>query len=107
MKAANKPALADGIWALILKDHQKITCILLMVAHCFIEFHGRKAEHIILFSQKHNDYVIKHYRRANDVFDGYDNGPSAKDNAHLRRTSKQMTEMHFTGSTTMNVKEVK
>ena len=48
---------------------------------------------------------MQHYGRAFVVFDGYDSGPSAKDNAHLRRTREQMTKMHFTGSTTMNVKK--
>ena len=27
------------------------------------------------------------------MFDGYDSGPPTKDNAHLRRTREQMTEM--------------
>ena len=51
---------------------------------------------------KYTDYVIQHYRRAYVVFDGYNSGLT-KDNAHLRRTREQMTEVHFTGSTTMNV----
>ena len=32
------------------------------------------------------------------MFDGYDSGPSTKDNA-------DMTEVHFMGSTTMNAKK--
>ena len=39
------------------------------------------------------------------MFDGYANGPSTKDNAHLRRAREQMTEVHFIGSTIMNVKK--
>jgi len=39
------------------------------------------------------------------VYDGYDSGPSTKDNAHLQRNREQMTEIHFTGSTIMNVKK--
>ena len=49
--------------------------------------------------------MIQHYKRAHVVFDGYDSGPSTEDNAHLRRTRKQMTEVHFTGSSAMNVKK--
>ena len=48
---------------------------------------------------------MQHYGKAFVVFDGYDSGPSTKDNAHLRRTREQMTEVHFTGLTIMNVKK--
>ena len=29
------------------------------------------------------------------MFDGYDSGPSTKDNAHLRRTREHMTQVHL------------
>ena len=48
---------------------------------------------------------MQHYGQASVVFDGYDSGPSTKDNAHLQRNREQMTEVHFTGSTIMNVKK--
>ena len=48
---------------------------------------------------------MQHYGKAFVLFDGYDSGPSTKGNAHLRRTREQMTEVHFTGSTIMNVKK--
>ena len=78
---------------------------LLMVAHYSIEIPWQKGSTYNIICQKYTDYVIQHYRRAHVVFDGYNSGPSTKDNAHLRRTREQMTEVHFTGSTKMNVKK--
>ena len=54
--------------------------------------------------QKYTDYVMQHCGRAFVMFDGYDSGPSTKDNTHLRRTREHMTQVHL-GSTTMNVKK--
>ena len=48
---------------------------------------------------------MRHYGNAVIVFDGYENGPSTKDNSHSRRTREQTTEVHFIGSTIMNVKK--
>ena len=51
--------------------------------------------------QKYADYVMQHYGKA-VVFDGYDNGQAT---LHLRRTREQRMEIHFMGSTIMNVKK--
>ena len=79
MKAANKPALADAMWALMpqmSKDHQKMTmCMLLMVVHYSIEFHGRKEVHTIAVVR---NTLMQYYGRAFVVFHGYDSGPSTK-----------------------------
>jgi len=45
------------------------------------------------------------HRKAVVVFDEYDSKPSTKDNTHLRRTKKQMTEVYFVESTIMKVKK--
>ena len=50
MNAANKPALADAMWALMPQYVQGLTmCMLLMVVHYSIEFHGTKEVHTIAF----------------------------------------------------------
>ena len=109
MKAANKPALADAIWALMPEDVQSLS-----EDHYVYVIDGGSLLHRIPWqigstynniSQKYTDYVMQHYGQASVVFDGYDSVPSTKDNAHLQRTREQMTEVHFTGSTIMNVKK--
>lgn len=56
--------------------------------------------------KKYIDYVVQRYGRAFVVFDGYESGPTTKDNAHIRRNKEQMTEVPFTGSTVIiNVKK--
>ena len=78
--------------------HLKITVFrFLIVVHCSTKFHGRKAAYM-------TDYVIKHYGKAVVVFNGYENGPSTKDNAHIWRARAQMTEEHFTGSVIVSMK---
>jgi len=109
MKAASKPALADAIWALMPEDVQGLSGD----DHAYVIDGGsllhripwQKGSTYNKIYQKYTDYVMEHYRQASVVFDGYDSGPSTKDSAHLRRTREQMTEVHFTGSTIMNVKK--
>ena len=108
MKAANKPALADAIWALMPQYVQGPS----ENDHVYVVDGGsllhqipwQKGSTYDSICQKYTDYVMQHYGRAFVVFDGYDSGPSTKDN-DLRRTREQMTKVHFTGSTIMNVKE--
>ena len=109
MNAANKPALADAIWALMPQYVQGPS----KNDHVYVVDGGsllhripwQKGSTYDSIYQKYTDYVMQHYGKAFVVFDGYDSGPSTKDNAHLRRTREQMTEVHFTGSTIMNVKK--
>ena len=51
--------------------------------------------------QKYANYVMQHYGKAVVVFDGYDNGWATL----TWRTREQMMEIHFMGSTIMNVKK--
>ena len=108
MKAANKPALADAIWALMpqfVQGPSENDVYVVDGGSLLHRIPWQKGSTYNIICQKYTDYVIQHYRRAHVVFDGYNSGPSTKDNAHLRRTREQMTEVHFTGSTTMNVKK--
>ena len=109
MKAANKPALADSIWAIIPEDaHGKLEG-----DHMYVIDGGALVHRIpwqkgctyAEICKKYIDYIIQHYGRAFIVFDGYESGPTTKDNAHIRRNKEQMTEVHFTGSTVINVKK--
>ena len=42
------------------------------------------------------DYITKNYSNSVVVFDGYETGPSTKDNTHLRRSRGKLgAEVHF------------
>ena len=109
MKAANKPALADAIWALMPEDIQgPLDSDIVYVVDGGSLLHRipwQKGSTYDSICIKYADYVMQHYGRPFVVFDGYECWPSTKDNAHLRRNREQMTEVHFTGSTVMNVKK--
>ena len=52
------------------------------------------------------DFTIKHYGLATVVFDGYDAGPSIKDNTHKRRQKNiHYPIVHFTGDTEFEGKQ--
>ena len=51
--------------------------------------HGETYDEIV---RKYSNFILQQYgERATIVFDGYENGPSIKDNAHCRRARKGMS----------------
>ena len=74
MKAANKPALADAIWELIPHDVQ----VPPQQDYTSPWQTGSTYESIF---RMYANYILLHYG-GSLVFDGYEFGPSTKDNSH-------------------------
>ncbi len=56
-------------------------------------------------AQSYADFTIRHYGLATVVFDGYDGGPSIKDNTHLRRGQNIHPVVSFTAETEFSGKK--
>ena len=101
MRAANKAALADAIWALgecHTTNNTLVNTEIYDLDDGFLlqrlpwppraTFNG--------LCHLYTDYVAKNYSNSVVVFDGYETGPSTKDNMHLRRSSGKIgAEVHF------------
>ena len=51
----------------------------------------KKGDSYNAIAESYADFIVRHYRQATVVFDGYDEGPSIKDNTHQRRGKKTCT----------------
>ena len=92
MRPANKPALADAIWAVMPKD------VVGPTGQSQYVLDGGSLVHRIPWQRgtTYNDicrlytnYVTRRYRHAIIVFDGYQEELSTKDGAHERRTGER------------------
>ena len=101
MRAANKAALADAIRAL---GECHTTNNTLVNTEIYVLDGGSLLQRLpwprrATFNglcQLYTDYVTKNYSNSVVVFDGYETGPSTKDNTHLRRSRGKIgAEVHF------------
>ena len=109
MMPANKPALADAIWALIPRDVVRPT------GQNQYALDGGSLVHRIPWQRgtTYNDicrqytkYVTRKYGHAIIVFDGYQEGLSTKDVAHEHRTGRRAgPTVHFTRDMVMKSKK--
>ena len=91
LRAANKAALAYAIWAL---GECHTTNNMLVNTEIYVFDGGSLLQRLpwprrATFNglcQLYTDYVTKNYSNSVVVFDGYETGPSTKDNTHLRRS---------------------
>ena len=109
MKTANKPVLADAMWELVSPNApgpSEDDCVYVIDGGSLIHrIPWQKGSTYDTIYQNYMNYVKRRYRNPVTVFDGYNDGPSTKDSTHLKRVRKQMTEVHFIGSSVMNVKK--
>ena len=91
MRAANKAALADAIWALgECQAYDKMlneTQIYVLDGNSLLQ--RLPWPRLASFSgicKLYTYYVTKNYANSVTFFDGYEIGPSTKDNTHLRRS---------------------
>ena len=91
MRAANKAALADAIWALGECHTANNTLVYTEI------YNGSLIQRLPwppgatfnCLCHLYTDNVTKNYSNSVVVFDGYETGPSAKDNMHLRKSSEK------------------
>jgi hypothetical protein len=110
MRPANKPALADAIWALMPGD-----VVVAMGKSPYVFIDGGSLLHRIPWQRgsTYNDicnmytrYVTKKYERAIVVFDGYEEELSTKDSTHRRRTGGQVgPTVYFSSDMVMKSKK--
>lgn len=102
LKQANKPALAEEIWA-ETKEHQ--TDLPKEGVHYVVD--GGALLHRVPWprgatyesiARLYVEYVCRKYGTATVVFDGYADGPSTKDCTHQRRTSGHAPTINFDAS---------
>src|SRR5688572_21376901 len=65
-----------------------------------------KSTSYINLCQLYIGFVRNHYQNAHIVFDGYDSGPSTKDETHQRRTGNEVgVDVDFTREMLLNMKK--
>jgi len=94
-RQANKPALADAIWDQVNKDCHDVSCpqgseYVLDGGALIHRVPWSNGQTYVDVCNKYVQYVRSRYPgRVTIVFDGYDDNPSTKDCAHMRRNSSQ------------------
>jgi hypothetical protein len=90
---ANKPSLGQAIWATVPQGEQQS-----IPSNCQYVLDGGALLHRIPWQigetfksilDRYVSYVMRHYRKAVVIFDGYASGPSTKDGTHQRRIGKR------------------
>eukprot|EP00794_Sanderia_malayensis_P002695 gene2695-3114_t len=101
MREAHKATLADAIWA-TGQNEVAVETITKMCVHVLDggsllrRIPWPKRSTFLAICKVYIDFVTKKYTRAAVVFDGYQAGPSTKDNTHLRRSKGKIgAEVHF------------
>lgn len=92
LRKANKPSLADAIWK--LAECSQMSAHLDEESMCFVIDGGSLLQRLPWLQnttygsicQCYVDYINQKYRNPTVVFDGYEAGPSTKDNTHTRRS---------------------
>ena len=64
----------------------------------------KKGDSYSTIAESYADFTVRHYGQARAVFDGYGEGPSMKDNTHIRDEEKTSPIVNFTAETS-NKKE--
>ena len=71
-----------------------------MLVHSSTEYHGSSEQDNGEIAKSYADFAIRHYGPATTVvFDGYEEGPSIKDNTHQRRGCNMHPVVSFTTET--------
>ena len=108
-RQANKPALADTIWA-ISKTNQTAG----PTGNVHFVLDGGALLHRVLWPRNitydaicslYVQYVERRYGKATVVFDGYENGPSTKDGTHQRRTGTHGPTVNVDGAMLAKLKK--
>ena len=106
LREANKPPLADAIWAVAHGDDTPVLCEDESASMTYVLDGGSLLQRLpwqkeVTFDdlcQSYVDYVRRKYGTPTIVFDGYDTGPSTKDMTHLRRTRCAVSaKVNFSG----------
>ena len=72
----------------------------------FTEYHGSSEQDYGEIATFYADFAIRHYGPATTVvFDGYEEGPSIKDNTHQRRGRNMHPVVSFTAETELSGKK--
>lgn len=108
-RKANKPVLADAIWA--STSNNQTTCPALDV---YYVLDGGALLHRLPWPRNltyadvcllYVEYVKRRYNRATIVFDGYSDGPSTKDCTHERRSGVHSPTVNFKRDMVMKLKK--
>ena len=111
LRAANKPTLADAIWAL---GECSANDNLLNGTEIYVLDGGSllqplpwpKRASFDAICDIYIDHVKTKYPKSIVVFYGYHCGPSTKDDTHLRRSKRKIrAEVHFKGSMVLQLKK--
>ena len=92
MMSANKPALADDIWALIPRDVVGPTGQSQYILYGGSLVHRIPWQRSTIYNdigRQYTKYVTRKYGHAIIIFDGYQEGLSTKDGANERRSGRR------------------
>ncbi|KXJ09307.1 hypothetical protein AC249_AIPGENE3666, partial [Exaiptasia diaphana] len=107
---ANKPVLADAIWASSTGNSQTVS----PAGDPYFVLDGGALLHRIPWPSnvtyadicaQYVQYIKRRYNRATIVFDGYMCGPSTKDCTHQRRTTAHSPEVNFQQDMVLKLKK--
>ena len=105
MRSSNKATLADALWSPELQALPVTTMKVQYVLDGGALLHrmpwtrGSKCEQIL---GQYTKYALERYNKAAVVFDGYSEGLSTKDSAHLRRSAGKVgAVVHLSSSRTL------
>ncbi|KAK6172757.1 hypothetical protein SNE40_016353 [Patella caerulea] len=111
LRQANKPILADAVWALgrgnemPAPDEEDMSYVL-DGGSLIQRLPWKRDETFDSICKSYVDYVIRKYTSPIIVFDGYDTGPSTKDTTHLRRTKGAVgAQVNFVGGMPLKTKK--
>ncbi|KAK6181968.1 hypothetical protein SNE40_009743 [Patella caerulea] len=111
LRQANKPILADAVWALgrgnemPAPDEEDMSYVL-DGGSLIQRLPWKRDETFDSICKSYVDYVIRKYTSPIIVFDGYDTGPSTKDTTHLRRTKGAGdAQVNFVGGMPLKTKK--
>lgn len=110
LRVAQKPALADGIWAMgdcsgTIPNDEDVKFVI-DGGWLLHQIPWSKGSPFSEICQKYIDYIVKEFTSATVVFDGYHSGPSTKDETHRRRIGSSIgTKVVFSENTVFKSKK--
>ncbi|KAK4298605.1 hypothetical protein Pmani_008001 [Petrolisthes manimaculis] len=111
-RKADKPQLAhticDHASDAILQSVPETECHVLDGGSLLHQVPWKRGQNDGEIAQSYADFTVRHYGSATTVvFDGYEEGPSIKDNTHQRRGHNSHPIVHFTADTEFSGKKEK
>ncbi|KAK4304743.1 hypothetical protein Pmani_023319 [Petrolisthes manimaculis] len=109
-RKADKPQLAHAICDhasdAILQSVLETECHVLDGGSLLHQVPWKHGQNYGVIAQSYADFTVRHYGSATTVvFDGYEEGPSIKDNTHQRRGHNSHPIVHFTADTEFSGKK--